>query len=147
MLSLPLAVQFLTVLPVRDTQSVTPEQIGRSLAWYPLVGAGLGLAVGAANFGLQALGMPAMVAAALALTLNIGLTGALHLDGLLDPATVSLATAPPPSALRSCAIHASVAMRSLGAAAFCSSSLPPSLRLASSMWSRRLSPPWQSVGQ
>ena len=38
-----IALQFLTRLPVRLSGMPTPEQTGRSLLWYPLVGALIGL--------------------------------------------------------------------------------------------------------
>jgi adenosylcobinamide-GDP ribazoletransferase len=79
-----LAVQFLTIAPIRVAGPVDSAALGRSLAWYPLVGAGVGLLVGGAAFGLRLAGAPAEVGGALALALLIGLTGALHLDGLAD---------------------------------------------------------------
>lgn len=84
MRSLRLAVQFLTVLPLSVRAPVTPAELGRALAWYPLVGAGLGLLVGGAAVGLRLSGGSAEVSAALALALGVGLTGGLHLDGLMD---------------------------------------------------------------
>lgn len=58
---------------------------GAAAAWaWPLVGAGLGGAVGAALAGALTLGLPPLAAAALALALGLMLTGALHEDGLAD---------------------------------------------------------------
>ena len=43
MIALLIALQFLTRLPVSLPGMPTPEQVGRSLLWYPLVGLLLGL--------------------------------------------------------------------------------------------------------
>lgn len=86
MLPTPLliAVQFLTRLPVRLPGMPAPEQVGRSLLWYPLVG----LLLGALLLAAQALlsEQPAVLQAALLLTLWVALSGGLHLDGLADTA-------------------------------------------------------------
>lgn len=79
-----IALQFLTRLPVRLAGMPTPEQMGRSLLYYPLVGALIGgLLMGAAQL-LEA--APLALQAALLLSLWVALTGALHLDGLADSA-------------------------------------------------------------
>ncbi|SHN00933.1 adenosylcobinamide-GDP ribazoletransferase [Phytopseudomonas punonensis] len=79
-----IALQFLTRLPVRLSGMPTPEQTGRSLLWYPLVGALIGgLLIGAAHL-IEA--APIALQAALLLSLWVALTGALHLDGLADSA-------------------------------------------------------------
>lgn len=58
---------------------------GAKAAWaYPVVGAGLGLAAGAAVLGLSALGASSWLSAAAALALLAAATGALHEDGLAD---------------------------------------------------------------
>nr|WP_312230653.1 adenosylcobinamide-GDP ribazoletransferase [Pseudomonas sp.] len=79
-----IALQFLTRLPVRLSGMPTPEQTGRSLLFYPLVGGLIGTLLIAAAHLLE--GAPAVLQAALLLTLWVGLTGALHLDGLADSA-------------------------------------------------------------
>ncbi|MCX6021433.1 MAG: adenosylcobinamide-GDP ribazoletransferase [Chloroflexi bacterium] len=82
-MSLLTALRFLTALPLPDKPYSTPADLGRSLAWFPLVGALLGLALAVANWaGLALVGDPA--AAALTLTVSAILTGALHLDGFAD---------------------------------------------------------------
>jgi adenosylcobinamide-GDP ribazoletransferase len=79
-----IALQFLTRLPVTLAGMPTPEQIGRSLLFYPLVGLLIGLLLLAAQ---QLLGGSAvLLQAALLLTLWVGISGALHLDGLADSA-------------------------------------------------------------
>lgn len=77
-----IALQFLTRLPVTLAGMPTPEQIGRSLLFYPLVGLLIGLLLHAAQ---QLLGDSAvLLQAALLLTLWVGISGGLHLDGLAD---------------------------------------------------------------
>ncbi len=84
MLPLLIAVQFLTSLPVRLPGMPSPEQLGRSLLWYPVVG----LLIGLLLYGLDALlsGAPLLLHAALLLAAWVALSGALHLDGLADSA-------------------------------------------------------------
>ncbi|MDD1013588.1 adenosylcobinamide-GDP ribazoletransferase [Pseudomonas rubra] len=84
MLPFWIALQFLSSLPVRLTGMPAPEQMGRSLLCYPLVG----LLFGAVLWGLNALlaGSPLLLHAALLLSVWVLLSGALHLDGLADSA-------------------------------------------------------------
>ncbi|MDP3813770.1 adenosylcobinamide-GDP ribazoletransferase [Pseudomonas sp.] len=79
-----IALQFLTRLPVSLAAMPTPEQLGRSLLCYPLVG----LLVGGLLVGAQQLlgTTPALLQAALLLAFWVGITGGLHLDGLADSA-------------------------------------------------------------
>lgn len=79
------ALQFLTVIPVRLPRAPTAREQGQTLLCYPLVGLGMGALLAAAAFLLAAV-LPPMPASALLLTLWVGLTGALHLDGLADTA-------------------------------------------------------------
>jgi adenosylcobinamide-GDP ribazoletransferase len=58
---------------------------GRTLSWFPAVGALLGLAVGGVWWGADRLWPPA-VAAVLVVAIDLALTGLLHLDGLVDTA-------------------------------------------------------------
>jgi adenosylcobinamide-GDP ribazoletransferase len=53
---------------------------------FPLVGAGIGAVAAAAFFFAEAVGLPGLPAAFLALAAGIALTGALHEDGLADAA-------------------------------------------------------------
>jgi adenosylcobinamide-GDP ribazoletransferase len=73
------AVAFLTVVG----RSTPPD--GRTLRWFPVVGAGLGLALGLVWRGADEL-WPPLVAAALVVTVDLVLTGLLHVDGLADSA-------------------------------------------------------------
>jgi adenosylcobinamide-GDP ribazoletransferase len=84
MLPFWIALQFLSSLPVRLPGMPEPEQLGRSLLFYPLVG----LLFGALLWLLNALllGTPPLLHAALLLTAWVLLSGGLHLDGLADSA-------------------------------------------------------------
>ncbi|MDA8148010.1 MAG: adenosylcobinamide-GDP ribazoletransferase [Actinomycetota bacterium] len=61
----------------------TPD--GRSFAYFPLVGAAIGAALGLVWWGLDAV-LPHGVAAAVVVATDLGLTGMLHIDGLVDAA-------------------------------------------------------------
>jgi adenosylcobinamide-GDP ribazoletransferase len=79
-----LAWQFLTILPGRRTeQEPSPQLLGRSLAFYPLIGLLLGIILWAAFLGFS-LGFPRTLCDGLVLLLLVLITGAFHLDGLAD---------------------------------------------------------------
>ncbi|KAF0865346.1 adenosylcobinamide-GDP ribazoletransferase [Pseudomonas sp. LD120] len=84
MLPFWIAVQFLSSLPIRLPSMPEPEQLGRSLLFYPLVG----MLFGVLLWGLSAVldGTPLLLHAALLLTAWVLLSGGLHLDGLADSA-------------------------------------------------------------
>ncbi|PTT31652.1 adenosylcobinamide-GDP ribazoletransferase [Pseudomonas sp. HMWF021] len=84
MLPLWIALQFLSSLPIRLPGMPEPQQLGRSLLFYPLVGLLFGLILWAFNLALA--GAPLLLHAALLLTVWVLLSGALHLDGLADSA-------------------------------------------------------------
>jgi len=73
------AIQFLTVIPVR-TRTAAP---GRSAAFFPLVGAWLGI-LGAAVFDVTRDLVPLDLAALLVLAFWAAITGGLHEDGFAD---------------------------------------------------------------
>ena len=75
------AVAFLTRIPVGGA-SFDPRA---GAALFPVVGAGVGAAVGGTAYGLARV-VPPLVAAGVALGVGALLTGALHLDGLADTA-------------------------------------------------------------
>lgn len=79
-----IALQFLTVFPVRMKELPDDKTTGRSLLYYPLVGLLIGLLLLA--LGWLGNGMPASLHAAAVLAFWVALTGALHLDGLADSA-------------------------------------------------------------
>lgn len=79
-----LALQFLTRIPVPQQRDITPRDSGRSMLFYPLVGALLGVML----FGVEQLlqGSAPLLRAVVLVALWVALTGALHLDGLADMA-------------------------------------------------------------
>lgn len=80
------AFQFLSRLPVPVSLQYNDELFRRSTVFYPLVGAVLGMLLAGAAWLLTSLGVSPEVSAVLLLTLWVALTGALHLDGLMDTA-------------------------------------------------------------
>lgn len=82
------ALQFLTIFPVGSLGLQDKKVTGLSLLYYPAVGllVGFALAVFAwlAQSVLSIYSLELLLLAALALTVWVGLTGALHLDGLAD---------------------------------------------------------------
>lgn len=81
-----LAVVFLTRVPLRIDAAFPPDAHSRAMAWFALVGAGIGLAGGGVYALAWWLGLPVAAAALLALAATAWLTGALHEDGLADVA-------------------------------------------------------------
>ncbi|NOR51844.1 MAG: adenosylcobinamide-GDP ribazoletransferase [Gammaproteobacteria bacterium] len=79
-----LALQLLTRIHVPIEIGVTDAQIGRSMLFYPVVGLLLGGIIYAVALVLPEQSL--LLNAALLTTLWIGLTGALHIDGLADSA-------------------------------------------------------------
>lgn len=80
-----LALQFLTILPVRVRGEVPPARLRASLAWFPFVG----LLIGGVLAALQRYawpGAPVRLGCLLLVAAGLLLTGALHLDGLADVA-------------------------------------------------------------
>lgn len=69
--------------PIR--REITLEQLGASVGWFPLVGAGIGLVLVAFDALAGTLLQPAVVDALLVAGLVV-ISGALHLDGLIDTA-------------------------------------------------------------
>jgi adenosylcobinamide-GDP ribazoletransferase len=77
------AVQFLTVMPPLVRRPFTAKELGRSVGWFPLVGALLGGILAGMDWLLGWAFAPG-VTAALVLAAWVLCTGALHLDGFLD---------------------------------------------------------------
>lgn len=84
MLPFWIALQFLSSLPVRLPGMPPPAELGRSLLFYPLIGALFGVLLMALNAALD--GAPLLLHAALLLSAWVLLSGGLHLDGLADSA-------------------------------------------------------------
>ncbi|MPZ12957.1 MAG: adenosylcobinamide-GDP ribazoletransferase [Chloroflexi bacterium] len=78
-----IAFQFLTRLPSPIRGQVALEEMGRSMRWFPVVGALIGLLVAAVDFLLSQITTPEIRAVS-AVALLAALTGGLHLDGLMD---------------------------------------------------------------
>lgn len=83
--TLPLALTFLTILPWPRLGLAGPQDLARSMFWFPWVGALLGLIFWGAWVGLDRI-LPAPGAAAVLLGLTVIVTRGLHLDGLADTA-------------------------------------------------------------
>ena len=84
MRALLVAIGFLTRLPVPSQVFDDKAAQKHSLAWYPAVGLVLGLLLWAVSGVLH--GVSPLLSAAVLLVCWVGLTGALHLDGLADTA-------------------------------------------------------------
>jgi adenosylcobinamide-GDP ribazoletransferase len=80
-MSLRSAMAFLTVLPVATSEGAPGERLGR--AYFPAIGAVVGLLSAGVFAFLDAFTTPLLAAVAATATLAL-LTGALHLDGLAD---------------------------------------------------------------
>ena len=76
------AIAFLTRIRV-PSEVNEANDLAPSVPWFPVVGALIGLIVGAAAWGAGVV-LPPMVAAAVAVGVGVLLTGALHEDGLAD---------------------------------------------------------------
>lgn len=77
-----LALQFLTILPVRIKGDVDEKDFGRSLLYFPLVGLLIGLVL--ATFAFFSRFLSPLVQAAMILILSVVMTGGIHLDGFAD---------------------------------------------------------------
>jgi adenosylcobinamide-GDP ribazoletransferase len=82
--SLLIALQFLTLLPIKLRPPPGDEESGRSLLHYPLVGLLIGLLLAACAW--LCADLSSMILSALLLSLWVGSSGGLHLDGLADSA-------------------------------------------------------------
>ncbi|MGA1601899.1 MAG: adenosylcobinamide-GDP ribazoletransferase [Prochlorothrix sp.] len=81
--SLLASLTFYTTLPFHHLGTPNFHRIAR---FAPIVGLILGFLLASLNYGLQTLGFSPWVRAALGVTLWVGLTGGLHLDGAMDSA-------------------------------------------------------------
>jgi adenosylcobinamide-GDP ribazoletransferase len=76
------ASQFLTRVPLPI--ETTTNQLGEALGWLPLVGLLVGAVLGLVDLGLGWLGVSPLLAGTLEVVLLLGISGALHADGLMD---------------------------------------------------------------
>jgi len=77
------ALQFLTIIPVKIKGNTDERELGRSTAFFPLVGAVQGIILVGANLIFSRF-LPIEIASALILTILILTNGGFHLDGFAD---------------------------------------------------------------
>ncbi|MBA7661318.1 Adenosylcobinamide-GDP ribazoletransferase [subsurface metagenome] len=77
------ALQFLTIIPIPWRREVSPEELGRSAGYFPVVGLIIGLILVGLDW-LFGLILPSSVANALLIISLVVITGVLHLDGFVD---------------------------------------------------------------
>ncbi len=77
------AMQFLTIIPPVIKRPFTPQEMGRAVGYYSLVGLFIGAVLVGAGY-LFNLIFPPLLAAALLLAVWVLCSGALHVDGFLD---------------------------------------------------------------
>lgn len=77
------ALQFLTIIPIPWRREVSPEELGRSVGYFPVVGLIIGLILAGLNW-LFGLILPSDVVKALLIVSLVVISGALHLDGFVD---------------------------------------------------------------
>ena len=75
--------QLLTAVPLPFAPNTFTRPAGKAVAYYPLVGFGMGLLLVGTGWIFYTL-LPARVASALVLVVWVALTGMLHLDGFMD---------------------------------------------------------------
>lgn len=83
MKSFLLALQFLTVIPIRPFDKVNSQELGRSTAFFPVVGAIQGLTLVGVDWSLSMV-LPQDVVNGLLIIALVLTNGGLHLDGLAD---------------------------------------------------------------
>jgi adenosylcobinamide-GDP ribazoletransferase len=84
---------FLTILPVPRRWCGESRDLERSHGWFPLIGLLIGLLIAALDAGLAAV-LPPLPAGVLTVFAMVGISGALHLDGLADTADGFLSSRP-----------------------------------------------------
>lgn len=77
-----IALQFLTILPINIKSKIEKKDFGKSLLYFPIVGALIGLLLASSVFIFGFLPHP--VVSALVLIISIIITGGIHLDGFAD---------------------------------------------------------------
>ncbi len=77
------ALQLLTSIPFKIKKELSPSQLGKATAWFPVVGLLIGFVLALVNWALS-LFLPASVVNALVIVTLVLLTGAMHLDGFAD---------------------------------------------------------------
>jgi len=82
-LKLLAALQFLTIIPLPRRGEVSPEEVGSSIGYFPVVGVFIGLVLVGLNW-LLGLLLPSSLVNALLIVCLVVISGALHLDGFVD---------------------------------------------------------------
>lgn len=77
------ALQFLTIAPFPIRRPIAGDELGQSMRWFPLVGALLGGLITVVDWLLAPI-TTSEIRSVAAIVLLAALTGALHLDGLMD---------------------------------------------------------------
>ena len=77
------ALKFLTIIPLPHRRGGSPEEIGRSIVYFPVVGLIIGLILAGLNW-LLGLLLPSAVVNGLLIVSLVVISGALHLDGFVD---------------------------------------------------------------
>lgn len=77
-----IALQFLTILPIKIKSQISREYFGQSLAYFPLVGILIGILLAIISIIFNYL--PHLVLGAIVLVISIIITGGIHLDGFAD---------------------------------------------------------------
>lgn len=77
------AIRFLTIFPAPYNGPEGPGDLGRAISFFPLVGLVIGIVLGGLAYLLRTV-FPPVIVAALLVTALVILTGAHHLDGLMD---------------------------------------------------------------
>ena len=77
------ALRFLTIIPLPGRREVSPEAVGRSIVYFPLVGVIIGLILVGLNWLLGWL-LPSALVNVLLVVALAAISGALHLDGFID---------------------------------------------------------------
>lgn len=77
------ALKFLTIIPIPWRRGASPEELGRSIGYFPVVGIIIGLILAGLNW-LLGLLLPSIVVNALLIASMVVISGALHLDGFVD---------------------------------------------------------------
>ena len=83
MTGLRVAARYLTIVPLPGPTRLTPDALGRSAPWFPVIGIGIGVILLVLDRVTQVV-FPTLLGALLTVTAWKLLTGGLHLDGLAD---------------------------------------------------------------
>ena len=99
MKSFLLAIQFLTVIPLR-IKKISEQNLAKATLYFPLAGLLIGLVLSEINLGLFILNLPSFTVSIILIVSLIGLTGGMHLDGLSDSADAFFSGKPKEEMLR-----------------------------------------------